>query len=248
MDHKLAGQRMRIASNISLVIGVVLVMAIVLANRAQAQTRLWATFYYAHPAAEDATGEPLRSTAGSVLARVAKRDWCKGAIEGTIILDSDGQSYTYNYAGRGRAQQVDCSPYVAKRLRAQSWVAALGRSRWAKVNAPYGLGVNGYKLVPFRTIAVDPTLIPIGTVLYIPAAKGVKVVNASGNEEIHDGYFFAADTGGAVKGNHIDVFTGVSSNRTFDFITSTENGLFEASIVDDAEMKDKLRRMHVIRE
>jgi 3D (Asp-Asp-Asp) domain-containing protein len=50
-------------------------------------------------------------------------------------------------------------------------------------------------LQPYRTVAVDPDLIPKGSRLYIPAYKSV-----------NGGWFVATDTGGAIIGRHIDVY------------------------------------------
>ena len=78
-------------------------------------------------------------------------------------------------------------------------------------DAPYGYGVNGYKLVPFRSIAVDTRVIPIGSIIYMPAAKGV--ILSSG--EIHDGYFLAVDVGDMINDQHIDIFTGYGNQAEF---------------------------------
>ncbi len=51
---------------------------------------------------------------------------------------------------------------------------------------------TGTRATPGRTIAVDPKVIPLGWWVYI---EGV-------------GYRRAEDTGGAIKGNKIDVFLG----------------------------------------
>ena len=72
------------------------------------------------------------------------------------------------------------------------------------LNAPFGLGLDGYKLIPYRTLAVDPEVIPPGTVLYIPALDGVRLPS----REIHDGFVFAHDEGQGIKGMRIDVFVG----------------------------------------
>ena len=48
----------------------------------------------------------------------------------------------------------------------------------------------------YQSIAVDPGVIPLGSRVYIPAYK-------------HDGYggwFIAQDTGGAISGDHVDVY------------------------------------------
>ncbi len=50
-------------------------------------------------------------------------------------------------------------------------------------------------LVYYHSIAVDPQLIPLGSRVYVPAYR-----NLGG------GWFTAQDTGGAIKGRHIDVY------------------------------------------
>ena len=52
------------------------------------------------------------------------------------------------------------------------------------------------KVPSYGTVAVDPSVIPLGTKLYI--------VSPSGNYVY--GYCFAGDTGGAIKGNKVDLF------------------------------------------
>lgn len=75
-------------------------------------------------------------------------------------------------------------------------------------DAPFGLGLDAYKLIPYRTLAVDAKVIPPGTVLYIPALDGVRLPSG----EIHDGFFFAHDEGQGITGNRIDVFVGYESD------------------------------------
>jgi 3D (Asp-Asp-Asp) domain-containing protein len=64
---------------------------------------------------------------------------------------------------------------------------------------PYG-GVTfgtGHSLLLsyYHSIAVDPRLIPLGSRVYVPAYR-----------QIGGGWFIAQDTGGAIKGRHIDVY------------------------------------------
>jgi 3D (Asp-Asp-Asp) domain-containing protein len=47
----------------------------------------------------------------------------------------------------------------------------------------------------YHSLAVDPTLIPRGSPIYIPAHRG-----------INGGWFVAQDTGGAIIGRHLDVY------------------------------------------
>lgn len=73
-----------------------------------------------------------------------------------------------------------------------------------------GVGVLdalGCKVVAMRTAAVDRRLIPEGTILYIKETVGLKMPDGSR----HDGYWYASDTGGAIKGRRIDLFTGFSA-------------------------------------
>jgi 3D (Asp-Asp-Asp) domain-containing protein len=66
------------------------------------------------------------------------------------------------------------------------------------------LDALGCKVVAMRTAAVDPTLIAKHTVLFIKETVGLKMPDGS----THDGYWYASDTGGAIKGKRIDLFTG----------------------------------------
>lgn len=70
-----------------------------------------------------------------------------------------------------------------------------------------GVGVLdslGCKVVPMRTLAVDKTIIPRRTVVFIKETVGLRMPNG----ESHDGYWYASDVGGAIKGQRIDLYTG----------------------------------------
>jgi len=75
-------------------------------------------------------------------------------------------------------------------------------------DAPFGLGVESYKLVPYRTLAVDPQVIEFGTVLYLPALDGLRLPSG----EVHDGFAFAHDEGQGITGHRIDVFVAFESD------------------------------------
>jgi 3D (Asp-Asp-Asp) domain-containing protein len=49
----------------------------------------------------------------------------------------------------------------------------------------------------YRSVAVDPRLIPRGSRIYIPAYRGRGASN---------GWFVAEDTGGAIRGRHLDIY------------------------------------------
>jgi 3D (Asp-Asp-Asp) domain-containing protein len=65
----------------------------------------------------------------------------------------------------------------------------------------------GCRTVAMRTVAVDKTLIPKRSVLFIKETVGLKMPDGS----THDGYWYASDVGGAIKGQRIDLFTGFSA-------------------------------------
>jgi 3D (Asp-Asp-Asp) domain-containing protein len=69
---------------------------------------------------------------------------------------------------------------------------------------PHGRGAMGSPITPLRTVAVDSSVIPLGTPLYIPDLAGVARPDGS----LHDGCFMAEDRGIKVVGRHVDVFTG----------------------------------------
>ncbi|MEY8414712.1 3D domain-containing protein [Tissierella praeacuta] len=64
----------------------------------------------------------------------------------------------------------------------------------------YGLTASGTKVRP-GVVAVDPRVIPLGTKLYVQSLDGTKDY----------GFAIAEDTGGAIKGNKIDLFFESSS-------------------------------------
>jgi 3D (Asp-Asp-Asp) domain-containing protein len=48
----------------------------------------------------------------------------------------------------------------------------------------------------YQSIAVDPSVIPLGSKVYVPAYRN----------DGYGGWFVAQDTGGAITGHHIDVY------------------------------------------
>lgn len=58
----------------------------------------------------------------------------------------------------------------------------------------YGITASGKPAIPYHTVAVDPSVIPLGASVAVDYGDGV----------LH--YYFAEDTGGAIKGKHIDVY------------------------------------------
>lgn len=74
---------------------------------------------------------------------------------------------------------------------------------------PWGRGATGRPIAALRTLAVDPSVVPMGSLVYVPEFDGLSL---PGGAE-HDGCFIAQDRGMWVKGRHIDVFAGTPAMR-----------------------------------
>ena len=102
----------------------------------------------------------------------------------------------------------------------------------------YGDGILGCPLVPYRTIAVDPHFIKLGSTISIPQLKGARLPDGT----IHDG-IFVADDRGHFKGHHIDFFTGVGprASRPFGRKGYGSRSHVKVYLVGDATPDDCLR-------
>lgn len=80
-------------------------------------------------------------------------------------------------------------------LQQGGWSAGRGRRYVPLRGVTFATGA-ALPLGYYQSIAVDPTVIPLGSRVYIPAYKG----------HGHGGWFIAQDTGGAINGNHVDVY------------------------------------------
>ncbi|MCG8420930.1 MAG: 3D domain-containing protein [Proteobacteria bacterium] len=74
------------------------------------------------------------------------------------------------------------------------------RKRW-------GVGVGKRALSPFRSVAVDPATVSIGTLLYVPELDGLTMPGRQPwGGFVHDGCVIADDRGGNVQGKQLDFF------------------------------------------
>ncbi len=72
-----------------------------------------------------------------------------------------------------------------------------------------GRGKAGTCIIPFISIAADEDFNRMGTIISMPAMRGLKVRLPNGKIKDHPGYFLIEDTGGAVQGkNKFDFFVG----------------------------------------
>jgi len=88
-----------------------------------------------------------------------------------------------------------------------------GTNRFRIVQSEFGIGELGCALVPYRTVAVDPHFIKLGTAISIPQLKGTRLADGT----IHDGIFVASDRG-HFHGAHIDIFIGIGTKGARPFI------------------------------
>lgn len=87
---------------------------------------------------------------------------------------------------------VDWSQYPSQIVTATGYTAGKESTGKTPNDPTYGITYSGVKVTrdDFSTIAADPSVFPIGTILYIPGY----------------GYGVVADTGSAINGNKIDLY------------------------------------------
>jgi 3D (Asp-Asp-Asp) domain-containing protein len=203
---------------------------------------LWATYYYVPTLNHNESGiDLLNKKEESTGFKLDSCDWCNAAIEGTVFIQKENRTYVLNYAGRSKEIQYDCRQ-CSKYKNYGNYLNS-GKVLW-ELSSGFGKGCRNYNLVPFITIAVDTSLIPIGSVIYVPEAKGAKYTNMEGKLVEHEGLFFAGDVGSKILGNHIDIFLGTSKKNPFEFIKSNHTGVFEAYMVTDKNLIDKYASLH----
>lgn len=76
---------------------------------------------------------------------------------------------------------------------------------------PFGRGAGMRPLIPFKSVAIDPRLVPIGEPIYVPEFDGLVLPDGS----IHDGCVRADDTGGGIKKRKMDFFVVTYGNFRF---------------------------------
>lgn len=73
----------------------------------------------------------------------------------------------------------------------------------------WGTAGTGRPLQPFRTVAVDPKVVKLGSLLYVPLLEGrVMPGRPPWGGYVHDGCLVADDTGGHIDGHQLDLFVG----------------------------------------
>jgi 3D (Asp-Asp-Asp) domain-containing protein len=175
---------------------------------------LWNTYYYVSAEPQTATGPTttLYSASCQPIAEVPASYSDRACIEGTGRL-KDGRMVNY-------ASTCNCGRPCPTG----------GTVCWSVLDTdqfPWGKGARNNPLAPMRSLAVDRARFQIGTTLYIPAWQGIEVPSMGGiNGFVHDGCFRADDVGGAIRGVHIDIFTGPRElARYFEGIVPTRTNM-----------------------
>jgi 3D (Asp-Asp-Asp) domain-containing protein len=151
--------------------------------------------YYDFPSEADFGGEAIDLMNGSCkpIGSVPRSFYESVCVQGSGTLRSGG---TVSFAKRDCSCAPEC-PRTGQHI----CFDLLDKAQF-----PWGRGATGKGITPLLSVAVDSSIIPLGTALYIPEYDGV-ARDASGATR-HDGCFLAEDRGLAVKGQQIDVFTG----------------------------------------
>jgi 3D (Asp-Asp-Asp) domain-containing protein len=196
---------------------------------------LWATHYHTPivSSAADATSAafPLIGRKGDAIsAPLSQRDWCEAALQGSVAIKTGGSSKAFVYVDSNGPEQTNCDEFLGSL--SDGVKNATRRARFMAVSHPLGCGVRNLPLMPFRTIAVDPSVIPLESVVFVPELRGRKF-ELNDRSYIHDGYLFAGDRGGAIRGKHIDVFLIDDQYAPLeDLFASTDKRTFTAHVVD----------------
>jgi 3D (Asp-Asp-Asp) domain-containing protein len=151
--------------------------------------------YYDFPSEAEGTGErvSLRDAKCGVIGEVPRSFYEAVCVQGSGLLKS-GRPVSF------AKRDCECAE-VCPRTGQKICYEALDPLKF-----PWGRGALGTAITPLMTVAVDDTVIPMGTAIYIPEFDGVPVDLA--RSSVHDGCFISQDRGMRVKGQHVDVFTG----------------------------------------
>jgi 3D (Asp-Asp-Asp) domain-containing protein len=169
--------------------------------------------YYDFPSEADFVGEAVNLMNGSCqpIVSVPRTFYESVCVQGSGTLRSGG---TVSFAKRDCSCAAEC-PRTGQHI----CFDLLDKQQF-----PWGRGATGKGITPLLSVAVDSSVIALGTPLYIPEYDGV-ARDVTGSAK-HDGCFLAEDRGLAVKGQQVDVFTGHSEiTRLWNRLVPTNSGV-----------------------
>ncbi len=144
--------------------------------------------YYDFPSEKQYSGAPiaLMNAKCEPIAQVPRAFYEAACVQGSGSLARGG---TVSFAKR------DCAcAEVCPRTNQKICFDALDTKAF-----PWGRGASGNPILPLRSVAADTSVLPMGTVIYLPELDGI---------EGSDGCFVVEDRGMKVQGQHVDIFTG----------------------------------------
>ena len=112
---------------------------------------------------------------------------------GTFQMSREGVERSY------RITDKMLEEYLMLNMRGTSYTLSVASCGKKRSHPQYGITFSGIRAQVRRTVAVDPRVISLGSVLYIKFPEYYS---------FRDGLYIADDTGGKVKGDILDVFFG----------------------------------------
>lgn len=196
--------------------------------------------YYDFPEEASYGGEPtsLFNAACGLIARVPQDFHDALCVQGSGVLAS---GRTVSFARRDCACARRCP-----RTDQQICFEALDIASY-----PWGRGALGQPIVPLLTVAVDSSVIPLGTSIFVPEYVGLPREPGPGNYGRaaadgagHDGCFIAQDRGIKVRGQHVDIFTGREElTRLWNALVPSNEGvtvILESPFCERADIRSAL--------
>ncbi|MBX3216635.1 MAG: hypothetical protein KF850_31655 [Labilithrix sp.] len=150
--------------------------------------------YYDFPSESEHSGPPVSLMNGKCepIAKVPRSFYDAVCVQGSGSLARGG---TVSFAKRDCACAEIC-PRTNQRICFDELDSAA---------FPWGRGAAGTAITPLRSVAADTSVLPMGTILYIPELDGAARGSSDGAV---DGCFVVEDRGLKVQGEHVDIFTG----------------------------------------
>jgi 3D (Asp-Asp-Asp) domain-containing protein len=169
--------------------------------------------YYDFPSESDYSGEPTPLYDAQCKSKISvpKGFFESLCVQGSGLLAS-GSPVSFN------RRDCSCAPVCPRTLQ-KICFDVLDMAKF-----PWGRGATGQAITPLLTVAVDSTVVPLGTSLYIPEFDGLP--RDAERRAKHDGCFVAQDRGLRVQGKHIDIFTGQAAmTRLWNGLVPSNSGV-----------------------
>lgn len=127
------------------------------------------------------------------------------SYEAAVAADAAGQSTGATAEGSATPEALALDAAQADLMAADpDWEGVNWTMYHAGGGGATGNDSLGCRPIAMRTIATDPRVIPRRTRVFIRETVGMRMADGT----VHDGYWYASDTGGAIKGAKVDLYTG----------------------------------------